>query len=401
MWLCRCCSWVPYERKCSSTPNASLRVHLESLDRSFAGGSRKRFYCPQGYWHVALLAGCGWGRSVSIEQQRIAILSSGIWQLREAVQEITRMEPVRWMPPLRRPKFGCVAGWGLKQTTKRARALASKKDVAFLALEDGFIRSVLPGPESLPVSLVADRTGVHYDATAASDLEELIEASAANFDPARLRRAAAGLRLLRRKAISKYNHAPSLSEAALGLTRRQRSGRVLVVDQTRGDSSITYGLASPRTFDEMLEAAKAENPSAEILVKLHPEVVSGRKQGHFAKLNDARLKLIDHDVNPWSLIEIVDKVYVVTSQLGFEAVMAQKHVVCFGAPFYAGWGATDDRQPIARRRARPTLQQLFAAVYFDYSRYVSPDTKREISFEEAVAWIARERRLFRTTRFGY
>jgi capsular polysaccharide export protein len=335
-----------------------------------------------------------WGRSVDIEIPRIAILSSGIWQLRDAIREITQMEPVRWMPPLRQPEFGCVAGWGLKRTAKRARALANKSDVAFLALEDGFIRSIHPGPDNLPVSLVVDRTGVHYDATAASDLEGLIAASAANTDAARLKRATRGLDILRRASISKYNHAPRQSERELALDSRGRHGRVLVVDQTRGDSSIAYGLASPDTFNEMLRTAQAENPSAEILVKLHPEVVSGRKQGHFTGLRDARLKLIDHDVNPWSLIEIVDKVYVVTSQLGFEAVMARKHVVCFGAPFYAGWGLTDDRQPIERRKARPTLEQLFAAVYFDYSRYVSPDSKRETTFEEAVAWIASERRRF-------
>lgn len=370
-----------------STPGVRRIVRRKALATRFIGSNLIGAVLVSG--HIAR------GRMVGLEKQRIAILSSGVWQLRDAVREITQMEPVRWMPPLRQPKFGCVAGWGLKQTTKRARALASKSDVAFLALEDGFIRSVLPGPDSITVSLVADRTGVHYDATAASDLEAMIEASALNVEPARLRRAAAGLRLLRMKAISKYNHAPSLSEGELGLTKSQRKGRVLVVDQTKGDSSIAYGLASSATFSVMLEAAQHENPAAEIIVKLHPEVVSGRKQGHFAGLNDPRLKLIDHDVNPWSLIEQVDKVYVVTSQLGFEAVMARKHVICFGAPFYAGWGFTDDRQTIARRQARPKLEQLFAAIYFDYSRYVSPDSKREISFEEAVTWIAEERRRHR------
>jgi len=328
---------------------------------------------------------------VNTEHQRIAILSSGIWQLRDVVREITQMEPVRWLPPLRRPKFGCVAGWGLKHTTRRARALASKSDVSFLALEDGFIRSVFPGAESLPVSLVADRTGVHYDATASSDLEHLIAASALNGEPERLRRAARGLALLRREAISKYNHAPRYTSAELGLTGFRRRGRVLVVDQTRGDSSIKYGLATSETFSEMLEAARRENPDSEILVKLHPEVVSGRKKGHFTGLRDPSLRLIEHDVNPWSLIELVDKVYVVTSQLGLEALMARKHVVCFGAPFYAGWGLTDDRRLIQRRRARPTIEQLFAAVYFDYSRYISPESKREISFEEAVEWISKRR----------
>ncbi|MGE0675183.1 MAG: capsular polysaccharide biosynthesis protein, partial [Methylibium sp.] len=301
-------------------------------------------------------------------------------------------EPVRWMPPLKRPKFGCVAGWGLKRTARRARALASKRDVSFLALEDGFIRSVFPGADSLPISLVADRTGVHYDATASSDLEHLIAVSASNGDPERLHRAAKGLALLRREAISKYNHAPRYTSAELGLTKCRRRGRVLVVDQTRGDSSIKYGLASSETFSEMLEAARQENPASEILVKLHPEVVAGRKKGHFTGLRDPGLRLIEHDVNPWTLIEQVDKVYVVTSQLGLEALMARRHVVCFGVPFYAGWGLTDDRLPIARRRARPTIEQLFAAVYFDYSRYISPVSKLEISFEEAVAWIDKQRR---------
>jgi capsular polysaccharide export protein len=333
---------------------------------------------------------------VKSEQQKIAILSSGIWELRDAIREITRMEPVRWMPPLRQPKFGCVAGWGLKSTTRRARSLASKRDVSFLALEDGFIRSILPGSENAPVSLVADRTGVHYDATASSDLEQLVAASALNHDPERLSRAARGLALLRSKAISKYNHAPHYTAAELGLTNARRRGRVLVVDQTRGDSSIKYGLASSETFRRMLEAAKQENPGADILVKLHPEVVAGRKKGHFVGLRDQGLHLIEHDVNPWSLIELVDKVYVVTSQLGFEALMAGKQVVCFGVPFYAGWGLTDDRQAVERRRARPTIEQLFAAVYFDYSRYISPESKREISFEQAVALIEEQRNAYRS-----
>ena len=91
------------------------------------------------------------------------------------------------------------------------------------------------------------------------------------------------------------------------------------------------------------------------------------------------------------MIEAVDKVYVVTSQMRLEAVLAGRDVVCFGAPFYAGWGLTDDRVGLPRRTARPSLEQLFAAVYFDYSRYISPVTCREISFEQAVDWIVSEK----------
>jgi capsular polysaccharide export protein len=322
------------------------------------------------------------------QMQRVAILSAGVWQLRDAIHEITGFEPVRWLPPFQRPAFGCVVGWGLKPTSTRARELSIKTDASYIALEDGFIRSVEPGPDEPPLSLVVDRLGVHYDASAVSELEVLITRSAYNQDKARLIRAADGIARLRAQMISKYNHAPCRSETALRLDPSRRHGRVLVIDQTRGDSSIAYGKATAAVFERMLAAARAENPGAEIVVKLHPEVVSGRKKGHLGHVaDDADTRVMRDNVNPWVLIEGVDRIYVVTSQMGLEGVMAGREVVCFGAPFYAGWGLTDDRVAIPRRTARPTVEQLFAAIYFDYSRYISPETCREISFEEAVAWL--------------
>jgi len=299
---------------------------------------------------------------------------------------------VRWLPPLQRPTFGCVVGWGLKPTTKRARALSKKSDAEFLALEDGFLRSVLPGPDTIPLSLVIDRTGVHYDSAESCDLERLIEQSASNLDRRRLRRARKGIATLGRHALSKYNHAPRRTAKALGLSPNRRLGRVLVVDQTAGDCSISYGNASARSFDEMMAAAQRENPGAEILLKVHPEVVSGRKSGHLTKVDGPSIRIIDFDVNPWSLLDQVDTVYVVTSQLGLEALFARKRVVCFGAPFYAGWGLTDDRVATQRRTARPTLEQLFAAIYFDYCRYLSPQSRNLIHFEAAVTSLIKERR---------
>jgi len=197
------------------------------------------------------------------------------------------------------------------------------------------------------------------------------------------------MKALRARGISKYNHAPRKSGRELGLDARRRSGRVLVVDQTDGDCSITYGKASSSSFGQMLNAAIAENPGAEIVVKLHPEVVSGKKKGYLVKTktSSANIRVISEDVNPWSLLEQVDRVYVVTSQLGLEALLAGKDVVCFGAPFYSGWGLTNDRVAIGRRTARPSVEQLFAALYFDYCRYVSPETFREITFEEALSWL--------------
>ena len=73
-----------------------------------------------------------------------------------------------------------------------------------------------------------------------------------------------------------------------------------------------------------------------------------------------------------SLARRARRVYVGTSQAGLEALIQGVPVTCFGLPFYAGWGLTDDRMAIARRQARPDLVQLVAAAYVRYCRYVDP-----------------------------
>ena len=103
---------------------------------------------------------------------------------------------------------------------------------------------------------------MHYDSGSPSELEVLITRSAYNRNEARFKRARSALRRLREHRISKYNHALSRTERELGLDPSRRAGRVLVIDQTRGDSSIMYGKASGASFTQMLAAARRENMGA-------------------------------------------------------------------------------------------------------------------------------------------
>jgi hypothetical protein len=57
--------------------------------------------------------------------------------------------------------------------------------------------------------------------------------------------------------------------------------------------------------------------------------------------------------HPAALLERAKAVYVVTSQLGFEALLWGRPVHCFGMPFYAGWGLTAMRCRPRRAAARP------------------------------------------------
>jgi capsular polysaccharide export protein len=181
--------------------------------------------------------------------------------------------------------------------------------------------------------VVLDDLGIYYDATKPSRLEVLLNTSGWESQEL-LARARDCINRLRRLRISKYNAAP---EPGPELAARLHGPFVLVVDQTAGDASVNLGFASAEAFKKMLATAQSENPGCRIVVKVHPNVSAGYKQGYLAQLPlGPGVEILDEAVNPWALVETADRVYTVTSQLGFEALMAGKPVRCFGMPFYAG-----------------------------------------------------------------
>lgn len=263
-----------------------------------------------------------------------------------------------------------VLAWGYKPSSRRASLVAKWLALPLRRLEDGFVRSFAPGQDGPALSLVADDQGIYYDSTQLTALEALLESNR-DLLAGRQQELERARELILQHRISKYNHAPPLRATALLKDDEQR---VLVVDQTRGDLSVKLGGADHETFAAMLAAAKAENPRATIYIKTHPEVASGHKRGYLSGLQPGKDKtgqttvLLLELANPLELVEQMDRVYVVTSTLGFEALLAGKPVTCFGIPWYAGWGVTDDRQPCSRRTRKRTVLELFAAAYFDYAR---------------------------------
>ncbi|MBK4218124.1 glycosyltransferase [Paracoccus caeni] len=191
--------------------------------------------------------------------------------------------------------------------------------------------------------------------------------------------------------ISKYNSQPFFRPVISPGYKR----RVLVVDQNFSDASTFYGRASEREFSAMLNAAIAENPDAEILVKTHPDlnwVKGGKRSGYFDQMQSSgRVRLMRDSVNPFELFDLVDKVYVGTSGMGLEALLAGKQVVCFGAPCYAGWGLTDDRVPVPHRRRQRDLAELFYAFYIWYTIYHLPEGEVPAEIEDVLDYIEKYR----------
>lgn len=312
----------------------------------------------------------------------IRVFSHGIRRIPHL--EVLLREPVAG--PLARGSVRAVAGWGLKPSARRARAYAARHELPYFALEDGFLRSVLPGPHDPPLALVLDDLGTYYDAERPSRLEHLIVQLLSQAETARARTLAD---TWRRERLSKYNHLREY-EGVLP------DDYVLVVDQTFGDASVHYGQATPESFEHMLEAALRDNPSSTVVVKVHPDAVAKRRRGYFnvAKLASMdRVQVLGEHAHPPRLIECARAVYTVTSQMGFEGLLWGKPVYTFGMPFYAGWGLTHDTLPATNRRGEATLEQLVHAALIAYPRYVHPETGQICEVEAIVSHLALQRRM--------
>jgi capsular polysaccharide export protein len=284
-------------------------------------------------------------------------------------------------------KKGLFYGWGRKKSGQKAVALAKKYNTPFVLLEDGFIRSIGLGVDGSPsFSLVEDDVGIYYDATSPSKLENLLNSYDFVADTQLMADAKRAMAYMVEHNISKYNSAAFVDNQVVEkyeLNVVQK--RVLLIAQTAGDSSLEYGMLTAFSTDDMLNAAIGENPDAKIYLKIHPDVLSDKKKSDIDIVEAKKhCTIIEEDLNPLSLLKYFDKVYTKTSGMGFEALLAGCECVCFGMPFYAGWGVTTDKSVCTRRQAKRSVAEIFATAYILYTRYYNPYEKRDCDIFEVM-----------------
>ncbi len=247
-------------------------------------------------------------------------------------------------------------------------------------VEDGFLRSRGLGADLVPpLSLVTDGQGIYYDPSRPSDLETLISNSV-TLPLTAEDRATRLIRAITASGLTKYN----LTGVTPGFDAQGREV-ILVPGQVEDDASILKGAADIHTNAELVDAVRRDFPEAFIIYKPHPDVERGLRKGGEPPNAD----LVARKADPLALIEDCDRVATTTSLLGFEALIRSVPVTCYGRPFYAGWGLTDDRaQQPARRTARPNLAQMAHAVLIDYPRYFDPVTGMPCPPEVVVTRLA-------------
>lgn len=279
------------------------------------------------------------------------------------------------------PAGGTVVVWGMKPFSGRLAP-----GTTIIRLEDGFLRSVGLGADLIrPMSWVVDHRGMYYDATRPSDLEQILAQT--DFSPELVCRAAALRKRIVAQGLTKYN---------IGARQWQRPGGdkqvLLVPGQVESDASLAYGAPGIRTNLDLLRAVRQENPNAFLVYKPHPDVIAGlRAKGTNEDQAQQWCDQVVVDVPMDSLLSQVDGVQVLTSLAGFEALLRHKPVTCYGQPFYAGWGLTQDIIPHPRRQRRLTLDQLVAGALLLYPLYLSRSSDALISAEQALDELIRWR----------
>ncbi|MFK3967358.1 capsular polysaccharide biosynthesis protein [Ensifer adhaerens] len=260
--------------------------------------------------------------------------------------------------------------------------------IPFQYVEDGFLRSVALGALKVPpLSLCFDSQDMYFNAKSPTDLEDILQNYDFQGDVALLNRASSARKRLLVSRLSKYNSGQSLDISSIYGDKVRR--RVLVVGQVEVDASIAFGCTRLFTNNDLVRLAAAENPDSQIIYKPHPEVLTGtaRARSNPAHVRDVAM-VLHQDIGLADSLETVDHVYTITSLSGFEALLRGIKVTTLGCPFYSGWGLTDDRQPNARRTRKLGINEIFAAAYILYARYLDPVSKKPIQFEQALEILA-------------
>lgn len=261
-----------------------------------------------------------------------------------------------------------VAIWRAKASAAAIEELAGR-NVSFVEVEDGFVRSKGLGADCIPpLSITADRSGAYFDPGRPSELEQLLQEGKLDDDEL-LERACKLRQFIVEAGIAKYESGTRALERPAGSRRH-----LLVVGQVEDDRAVIMGGCGLVRNIDLLERVRIQAPDAFILYKPHPDVLAGHRRGSVPERDCLRYAdQIVGEVQIASLIEMVDEVHVNTSLAGFEALLRNKPVTTYGVPFYAGWGLTTDLGPVPKRRsAGRTLDELVAAALLLYPRYLDP-----------------------------
>lgn len=266
-------------------------------------------------------------------------------------------------------------GWGYKKSTKRIESGCEK----ILRLEDGYIRSIGLGTKDEKSWSLIKNEVPYYDSRRANDLELLLMKTFLN--DSQLKESREIIEKLKEYKITKYN----ISKESNKALKENAKKRILIIEQVPGDYSLIYGAKKIYKTEEIIKELKEKYPDYEIDIKEHPENKIKNKEVYDG------INIIKEHTNIHDLIGNYEIIVTRTSQVGFEALLHDKKVICYGTPFYAGWGLTIDKDiendALKRRTRELSIEELVYISMVKNTEYRHPGTKELVSLKETIEYL--------------
>jgi capsular polysaccharide export protein len=266
----------------------------------------------------------------------------------------------------------------------------------FIIIEDGFIRSKSLGSDlAEPLSLIIDNKGIYFDPRSESGLEDIIKNYSLTIEDKQ-----DGL-LIKEKIlsdnISKYNIDSNIED---NIYKDNNNKNIkIIIGQVEDDASIIFGSNVIKTnLDLIKEVYKTKADNDFLIYKPHPDVTSGNRVGK-VKQKEA-LKYCDYIDNKTPIINILKykniEVHTITSLTGFENILRGNTTVCYGNPFYSGWGLTIDvcmPEYIKNRRKNISIDDFFTYAYIKYPVYYDNKKQELTNVNNVIEIIKRTKEL--------
>lgn len=214
--------------------------------------------------------------------------------------------------------------------------------------------------------------GIYYDPTNPCDLEMILQNKV--FSEDEIKRTEALKNSLLENKLSKYNLGSEFKKSSL-VNVKTNQKVILIPGQVEDDASIKKGCIDINTNAALIKVVRDKDTDAYLIYKPHPDVVSGNRKGKVDKQTlEEYCDLVLLDSSITDCLAVVDEVHTMTSLVGFEALLRDLKVVCYGLPFYSNWGLTEDRHRLERRTRKITINELVAATLIDYPLYINWQT---------------------------
>jgi len=270
--------------------------------------------------------------------------------------------------------------WGMQAPDALLKYAAEHK-LDIWHIEDGFIRSIGLGAEHIPpASVIIDKTGgLYFRSDRPSSMEDILNSK--RFTEADIARAKRIMSEILKYNATKYN----LNETETNYQIDSTQDNIIIFGQCEDDNSILYGSPEIQLNTDLIKQVLKDFPNSNIYYRPHPDVTAGLR----VQLSDPsefadRICIMEQPYPIWENIEKFQRVCVMTSLAGFEALMRGRKVKTYGQPFYSGWGLTDDLVPCIRRKQNRTLEEVFFAAYVEASTYLIPGTGQEVEIETVL-----------------